>query len=522
MTDRTDHPPDFGELRRLAEARIGAEGLPDEGLTPEEVTRLIHELRVHQIELEMQNDELRLSQARLEDSRSRYADLYDFAPVGYLTLDQAGRIVEANLTAATLLGLERTRLLNRFFANFMVDADRQVLRQLLNNGQNHREQRGEVRLTDGHGDPRVMLLDILFLQDAEGQERRRITMTDITELKRVQEELRRHKEELEELVTERTAELISVNEQLREANDNLEALFAAAPLAIGVFDQQGWLKEVNPAAERIFGWTREELAGPCPAHHSRGRPRGVPGHDTSACSRVSLSPAPKSSSNAKTAASSTSAFPRPRSVIRKGGSGASSPWPKTSPGARKPKRPCAPSPWCWKTWPKGWRSPTGAADIVHANPAFDAMFGYEPGELIGRPSHILNAIPPEENLPVLREILHQINTTGSWRGEFQNRKKDGTPFFTHAHISVLEAAGKKLYISVQEDITARRRAQETMRRQAELLDLAYDAIFVRSPQGQITYWNQSAAHLYGWTKEEALGQVSTSFYRPGFPSQCWR
>ncbi len=182
--------------------------LPAEGLTPAEATRLIHELRVHQIELEMQNDELRLSQARLEDSRSRYADLYDFAPLGYLTLDQAGRVIEANLTAATLLGLERTRLLNRFFANFLVEADRPVFRQLLNNGQNHQERRGEVRLTNGHRDPRVMLLDILFLKDAEGQERRRITMTDVTELKRTQEELRRHKEELEDLVTERTAELI--------------------------------------------------------------------------------------------------------------------------------------------------------------------------------------------------------------------------------------------------------------------------------------------------------------------------
>ena len=137
--------------------------------------------------------------------------------------------------------------------------------------------------------------------------------------------------------------------------------------------------------------------------------------------------------------------------------------------------------------------------------------------MLGRHCNILNAHPPEENLPVLREMLHQINTTGSWRGEFQNRKKDGTSFFTHAHISALEAAGKKLHISVQEDITERRRAQETMRRQAELLDLANDAIFVRSPQGHITYWNQSAAHLYGWTREEALGQVSHQLLQTSFP-----
>ena len=172
---------------------LAAEAIPPEELSLAQAASLIHELRVHQIELEMQNEELRLSQARLEESRSKYADLYDFAPVGYLTIDATGKILEANLTAATLLGVERSKLLNRFFPHFLTDADRQVFRQLLNNGLNHQERRGEFHLKDGHGDLRVMLLDLLFLKDDEGRERRRISLTDITELKHAQEELRLHR-----------------------------------------------------------------------------------------------------------------------------------------------------------------------------------------------------------------------------------------------------------------------------------------------------------------------------------------
>ena len=88
--------------------------LPDE-ISPEDANELIHELRVHQIELEMQNDELRRSQVQLDESRMRYADLYDFAPVGYLTFDRTGLILEANLTAAKQLGTERTRILEAPF-----------------------------------------------------------------------------------------------------------------------------------------------------------------------------------------------------------------------------------------------------------------------------------------------------------------------------------------------------------------------------------------------------------------------
>ena len=81
---------------------------------------------MHQIELEMQNDELRKAQAELEESRTRYSDLYDFAPVGYFTFDKNGLILEANLAAAKELGVERSVLVNKPFRAYIVMEDREI------------------------------------------------------------------------------------------------------------------------------------------------------------------------------------------------------------------------------------------------------------------------------------------------------------------------------------------------------------------------------------------------------------
>jgi PAS domain S-box-containing protein len=112
------------ELRRQAEKRLSAKKaklpLPR---SEENTRRLVHELEVHQIELEMQNAELTRAQDELESSRNKYVELYDFAPVGYFTFDARGLIKEVNLTGAKLLGIERGAVANKPFSRFIADEE---------------------------------------------------------------------------------------------------------------------------------------------------------------------------------------------------------------------------------------------------------------------------------------------------------------------------------------------------------------------------------------------------------------
>jgi len=152
--------------------------------TPEE---LLHELQVHQVELEMQNEELRRAHAALEESHDRYMDLYDFAPVGYLLLTQDGLIEEINLTASKLLGESRRELLNhhRSFATFVIpaDADRWYLFFSTIMKRNGRK-RIELTLRRCDDTEFPVQLDCLRVNSTL-----RVTLTDITETKKAQETL---------------------------------------------------------------------------------------------------------------------------------------------------------------------------------------------------------------------------------------------------------------------------------------------------------------------------------------------
>ena len=106
------------ELRKKAEKMV-SENFQDPKVSSMDDADAIHELRVHQIELEMQNEELMKTQINLEDSRSKYFELYNFAPVGYFTLDKDGLILEVNIAGAELLGVERANLFKNAFIQFI-------------------------------------------------------------------------------------------------------------------------------------------------------------------------------------------------------------------------------------------------------------------------------------------------------------------------------------------------------------------------------------------------------------------
>jgi len=131
MVEKKENSDKAAHLRQQAEviAREKAPHLPEDFAVqpPEETREMLHELHVHQIELELQNDELRQTQAELKASQERYFDLYNLAPVGYLTLNEKGLILEANLTAVGLLGMpHRSALVRQPLSRFILEEDQEI------------------------------------------------------------------------------------------------------------------------------------------------------------------------------------------------------------------------------------------------------------------------------------------------------------------------------------------------------------------------------------------------------------
>lgn len=237
MTSKDHRPRDAAELRKRAEEMAGenATGSPEnlEALSPEETRRTLHELRVHQIELEMQNEELRTAQAELDAVRARYFDLYDLAPVGYCTLSETGLILEANFTAATLLGVARGALGKQPITRFILREDQDIYylhrKHLFETGE---PQVCELRMVKKDGAPFWARLEATAAQDTGGAPVGRVVMSDITERKRAEDVLRQFK-----------------------------TIFDNANFGAAIADLDGVLTYVNDCFAAAHGYEARELAG---------------------------------------------------------------------------------------------------------------------------------------------------------------------------------------------------------------------------------------------------------------------
>jgi PAS domain S-box-containing protein len=231
------------ELRRRAEKRLPArERTPPSAIrnprSAPDTQRLVHELRVHQIELEMQNEELRHAQRELKVAREKYFDLYEFAPVGYLTLNEPGLILEANLTAARLLGVARTDLLQQPLTRFILRDDLGIFYQ-------HRQQLFEtrapqyceLRLTRPGGAPFWVLGEAILVQDHKtGAPVCRMTLSDLTERKQAEAD------------RERLAQFERLAQLMKCAND-----------IVLLTDGDGRILEANDRTLETYGYSLAEL-----------------------------------------------------------------------------------------------------------------------------------------------------------------------------------------------------------------------------------------------------------------------
>ena len=192
-------------LQQRAEAalgqRIGQSSAQFAALTPAAAQQMMHDLQVHQVELEMQIEELRRTQTELDASRAHYLDFYDLAPVGYCTVTEKGLIKEVNLTTCTLLNVPRSQLIKQPIGNFIFKDDQGIYYQL------RREVRDtdkplccELRLLKRDGASFWTDLVVSTVQDHDGGSELRMVLTDITERKNIEESVRSSEQRYRTLV----------------------------------------------------------------------------------------------------------------------------------------------------------------------------------------------------------------------------------------------------------------------------------------------------------------------------------
>ena len=434
-------------LRQMAEEIVGDDA-PDPRespplLTPEAMQQALHELRVHQIELEMQNEELRQAQARIEEAKERYFDLYDLAPIGYLTLSVQGSILQANLTSTHLLEVVRAELIKQPITRFIYRDDQdifyQLRKRLIATGE---PQTCELRMVKSGGALLWAHLDATKAQDESGAPALRIVLSDFSARKRAEDALQ----------------------------DSYQALHSILDATLDGFlrvDVHGNIVDVNPTYCEQSGYSREELlrmnvldleVAECTAATAKqtltliesghGQFESVHRRKDGSLWQVEVS-----STYRDAAGGQVFVFLRDISKRKQA----------------EEKLQLAANVFSHSR--EGIMITAADGRIINVNSAFTRITGYSRDEVIGQTPKILSS--GRHTSEFYESMWHSLNLKGHWYGEIWNRRKNGEIYAEMQTISsVRDSNGDVIqYVALFSDIT------EIKAQQSKLEHIAhYDAL----------------------------------------------
>jgi PAS domain S-box-containing protein len=444
---------------------------------------------------------LRNPRTELEAAIQRFVDLYDFAPIAYVSFDRTGRIEEANLAVTELLGVSRDLLIGRPFALYVADLDL-FMRHVLNCRTSQQRTKTELRLKSKKGDriPALLCSTPINSTTRNGMLLYQTAIVDLTERKRFEEKLRRSEE-------------------------RYRTLFDLVPVAVYTCDADGMIQEYNRRALELWGGEpgqngeKPRFCGSYKIYYPDGRympheecpmARLLRGEklkaedleiivERSDGERRHVIPAPRILTNihGKITGAINSLFDiteRKRAetaVMRLAGVV------QNSHDAVAAK--------------------TLNGIITDWNKSAERIFGYKPKEIIGK--SVLTLIPKDrqgEEQEILRRIRHGESLD---HYETVRRRKDGQLIDVSLTISPIKnPKGEIVGVSkIARDITNRKQTERRLAEQARLLDLSNDAIIVRDRQDRIVYWNRGAEEMYGFSAKEALGKITHELLQTAHP-----
>jgi len=437
----------------------------------------------------------------LESAVQRFVDLYDFAPIAYVSFDRSGRIEEANLVATEYLGESRDLLIGRPFAFYVADLD-SFLKHLLLCRTSHEEVKTELLLKNKKGEqiPAVLLSSPVTSTTKNGALLYQTAIIDLHAL--------------------RAAEA-----KLRTSEERYKTLFDLVPVAVYTCDADGFIQEYNQRAVELWGrdpgrnGQESRFCGSSKIYYPDGRPmrheecpmaRALRGEKLTSKDLEIIVERPDGGKR--------DVVPAPRVVTNERGKIV---------GAIN----------CLFDITERKRAETAAmrlAAVVQSshdaivaknlngiitdwNQGAEQIFGYKPKEIIGK--SVLTLIPKDRQSEE-EEILRKVRRGESLdHYETVRRRKDGKLFDASLTISPIKGPkGEILGVSkIARDITRQKQAERRLAEQARLLDLSNDAIIVRDHRDRIVYWNRGAQEVYGFTAEEAVGKITHELLRTEHP-----